>query len=203
MEFVGHFRQVYSCLQKSPGGFTDTWEILSSIPELKSCPNLYQLFRLSCFCLTEDTPLLPPIRFQDVDSQSLKCRLVDVLLPSQSYLARVPDAITVCTNEDSIVKFRELVEQFNSGNVAGGPWTHVDTLGRNHFFKTLHAKYQSIVHESKSASSSRSASGSSSPTGSIQRKKSGKQKRKVAFGTTQSATEEIVPGVSDPSTSKL
>ena len=119
LEFVGHFRQLYSCLQNSPGGFTNMVEILSPMPELKSRPHLYRLFRLSCLCLNDDTPLLPPIRFQDVVSQSLKCRLRDVLLPSQSYLARIPDAITVCTNEDSIVKFRKLVDQFISGNVAG------------------------------------------------------------------------------------
>ena len=137
LEFVGHFRQGYSCFAEITWWlyFTDMVEILSSMPELKSRPHLYQLFRLSFLFLTEETPLLPPIRFQDVDSQSLKCRLADVLLPSQSYLAGDPDAITVCTNEDSIVKFRKLVEQFNSGNVAGDPWTHVDTFRRNNFLR--------------------------------------------------------------------
>ena len=83
-------------------------EVLSQMPELRSRYHLYRLFRLSCLCLTEDTAILPPIRFQDVDAQSPRCRLADVLMPAQSYLARVPDAITVCNNEDALIKYHEL-----------------------------------------------------------------------------------------------
>ena len=90
LEFLGHFRRMYSRLNFSPGGFTDMVDILSTMPELKNRPHLYRLFRLSCLCLTEETPLLPPIQSQDVDSQSHTGSLGDVLLPSQSYLARFP-----------------------------------------------------------------------------------------------------------------
>ena len=182
LEFVDLFREKYATLEDSRDGFTDMVELLSNMTELRSRPHLYRLFRLCCLCLTEDTPLLPAIRFQDVDAQSPRCRLGDVLLPAQSFLARVPDAISVCTNDVSLCKYREVEQQFNSGNVAGDPWVHVDTFGRADFYKTLHAAYESVVRVSRSASSSKTGSRSSSPAAGGRRKSSpGKRKKKVSF----------------------
>ena len=182
LEFVDLFREKYATLEDSPDGFTDMVELLSYMTELRSRPHLYRLFRLCCLCLTEDTPLLPAIRFQDVDAQSPRCRLGDVLLPAQSFLARAPDATSVCTNDVSLCKYREVEQQFNSGNVAGDPWVHVDTFGRADFYKTLHAAYESVVRVSRSASSSKTGSRSSSPAAGGRRKSSpGKGKKKVSF----------------------
>ena len=121
VEFADHFRDRYASLKNSPEGFTDMVDLLSRMPELRSRHHLYWLFRLSCLCLTEDTAKLSPIRFQDVDAKSPQCRLGDVLMPAQTYLARVPDAINVYNNEDALIKYRELEAQFNSGNVAADP----------------------------------------------------------------------------------
>ena len=129
LEFVGHFRQTYQALEKSLNGFPDMVDLLSSMPELRNRAHLHRLFQLSCMCLTENTPLLPPIRFHDVDAQRPKCRLGDVLLPAQSYLARVPDAISICSKDESLNKLREIEQEFLTGSVAGDPWTHVDVFG--------------------------------------------------------------------------
>ena len=94
LEFVGHFRQTYHALKDSPKGFSDMVDLLSAMPELRNRVHLHRLFQLSCMCLTENTPLLPPIRFHDVDAQRPKCKLGDVLLPAQSYLAWVPDYLS-------------------------------------------------------------------------------------------------------------
>ena len=165
-------------------------ELLSEMVELRSRPHLYRLFRLCCLCLTEDTPLLPAIRFQDVDAQSPRCRLGDVLLPAQSFLARVPDAISVCTNDVSLSKYRDIQQQFNSGNVAGDPWVHVDTFGKAELYKTLHAAYESVVRVPRSASSSKSCSRSNSPAAGGRRKSSpGKGKKKISFDASKAAKE--------------
>ena len=152
-------------------------------------------------CLTEDTLLLT-VRCQDVDSQSPRCRLGDVLLPAQSHM--VPDSIPVCTNEDSLSKFRELEEHFNSDNVAGGdPWTHVDVFGKVNFYKCRHTTYKSKTREPKTASCSRSASSPSSSTTSRRHKGShGKRKKKVAFGLTVSAKDDKAPNDSEQTTTK-
>ena len=190
LEFVDLFREKYATLEDSPDGFTDMVELLSNMTELRSRPHLYRLFRLCCLCLTEDTPLLPAIRFQDVDAQSPRCRLGDVLLPAQSFLARVPDAISVCTSDVSLCKYREVEQQFNSGNVAGDPWVHVDTFGRADFYKTLHAAYESVVRVPRSASSSKTGSRSSSPAAGGRRKSSpGKGKKKVSFDGSNAAKD--------------
>ena len=189
LEFVDQFREKYAALQISPDGFTDMVELLSEMAELRSCPHLYRLFRMCCFYLTEDTPLLPAIRFQDVDAQSPRCRLGDVLLPAQSFLARVPEAISVSTNV-SLSKYREIEKQFNSGNVAGDPWVDVDTFGRAELYKTLHAAYESVVRVPRYASSSKSGSRSNSPAAGGRRKSSpGKEKKKVSFDASKAAKE--------------
>ena len=90
-EFVDQFRQKYASMKDSPDGFTDMVDLLSGMPELRSRPQLYRVDRLRCMCVTEDTSLLPPVRFQDYDAQSPRRELGDVLLPAQAYLARVPD----------------------------------------------------------------------------------------------------------------
>ena len=108
LDFVGLFRQAYHSLKDSPNGFSDMVNLLSSMPELRNRAPLYRFFQLSCMCLTENTPLLPSIRFHDVDAQRPKCSLGDVLLPAQSYLARVPEASSVCIKDDSLSKLREI-----------------------------------------------------------------------------------------------
>ena len=192
LEYVGHFRQTYHTLKKSPNGFSDMVDLLSAMPELRNRVHLHRLFQLSCMCLTKNTPLLPPIRFHDVDTQRPKCRLGDVLLPAQSYLARVLESISisVCTKDDSLSKLREIEREFHTGKVTGDPWTHVDVFGRADFYKTLCQKHKSLTQKPKSASSSRSASGSTSPVTCSRRKGSpGKGKRKVDFESKEQTKE--------------
>ena len=195
---IDQFREKYAALEASPDGFIDMVELLSEMAELRSRPHLYRLFRLCCLCLTEDTPLLPAIRFQDVDAQSPRCRLGDVLLPAQSFLARVPNAISVCTNDVSLSKYQEIEQQFNSGNVSSDPWVHVDTFGRAELYKILHAAYESVVPVSKSASSSGSGSRSNSPAAGGRRKSSpGKEKKKVSFDASKTTKERKVQTIKE------
>ena len=141
MEFFDHFRHTYSALKGPPDGFTDMVELLISMPELQNRPHLCRLFQLSCLCLSEETALLPAIKFQDVDAQSPRCRLTDVLLLAHSFLTMVPNGIAHCTSESSLDKFIELEQQFSSGNVSSDPWSHVDSFGRAKFQKVLTSVY--------------------------------------------------------------
>ena len=190
LEFVAHFRQSYHTLKNSPNGFSDMIDLLSAMPELRNRIHFHRLFQISCMCLTENTPLLPPFQFHDVDTQRPKCRLGDVLLPAQSYLSRVPESISVCTKDDSLSKLREIEQEFHTGNMAGDPWSHVDVFVRADSYKTLCQKHKSLTQKLKSASSSRSASGSTSPVTCNRRKGSpGKGKQRVAFESTQPTKE--------------
>ena len=116
----------------------------------------------------------------------------DILLPAQSYVVRVPNAIPMCTNEDLIVKLRELAEQFNSGNVAGDPWTHVDayvyklmTQEPKLVPSLLFRLWLKFSHHQRSS-----------------QEISRKVKRKVVFGLTDSAKEDVATEESEQTTSK-
>ena len=112
-------------------------------------------------------------------------------MPAQFYLARVPDAISICSKDDSLNKLREIEQEFPTGNVAGDPWTHVDVFGRADFFKTLCQRHKALTQKSKSPSSSHSASGSTSPvTCSRRRKSPEKGNRKVAFECAEPMKED-------------
>ena len=121
----------------------DVVDLLVSMSALRSRPRLWLLFRLSCLCLTETSPHLPPIRFQEADSSDTNCRLSDVLLPAQSYLATVPNSEHSCVTETALAKFHALESRFDSGNVPGDPWAHVDSFGQSKFYRILKTAYKS------------------------------------------------------------
>ena len=84
------------------------------------------------------------------------------LLPVQSYLSLVPNSVAVCTNEDSLAKYRELETHFISRNVASDPWSHLDSFGRSKFQKILTSVYKTSYRVPKAVTSSSSASESES-----------------------------------------
>ena len=118
VEFLDHLRHSSGPL-RTPESVPDVVDLLMSMPALRSRPHLLHLFRLSCLCLTETSPDLPPIRFQGADSSDPNCRLTNILRPAQSYLAAVPNSVTSCVTEAALTKFHELETRFDSGNVPG------------------------------------------------------------------------------------
>ena len=85
---------------------------------------------------------MPTIRFEGADSSDPNCRLSSVLLPAQSYLATGPNSVVSCVSESALNKFHELETRFDSGNVPGDPWSHVDSFGQSKFYKALMSAYQ-------------------------------------------------------------
>ena len=51
---------------------------------------------------------------------------------------------TYCTSEASVSKLRSLDGQFNSGQFAGDPWTHVDSFGCSAFQKGLITAFKNL-----------------------------------------------------------
>ena len=65
VEFLDHLR--HSCgPHRSPEWVPEVVDLLISMPALRSRPHLLHLFRLSCLCLTETSPDLPPICFREL-----------------------------------------------------------------------------------------------------------------------------------------
>ena len=143
-EFVDYFRKTYSSIKSSPGTIADILDFLVPIPAFRSRTRLFHLFRLCCLCITEEHQSLPAIKFQDVDTSSSHCRLSAVVLPAQSYLSNCPGAVSVCTTEAALVHYKELEEQFSSGQLAGDPWAHVDVFGQANFLKILTTAFKNL-----------------------------------------------------------
>ena len=113
------------------------------MPALRSRPRLLHLFKLSCLCLTEKSPELPPIRFPGADSFDPDFRLSNILLPAQSYLATVPYSEISCLTETALTKFHKLESRFSSGNVPGDPRAHVDSFGQSKIYRALLTAFKS------------------------------------------------------------
>ena len=137
MEFVDYFRFNFPQLKDQLGQLKDVVNFLIVLPALRSRKNLFYLIRLSCFCLTERGVDLPAIKFHEVDTSKPKCCLEDMLLPAESILTNCSQSVAYCTSETSISNIRDLNGQFNSGQFAGDPWTHVDSFGCSTFQKGL------------------------------------------------------------------
>ena len=146
VEFLDQFRNSHGHLRMADP-VPDIVDLLVSLPSFRSRPRLFHLFRLGCLCLTESSPNLPTIRFEGAGSSDPNCRLSSVLLPAQSYLATGPNSVVSCVSESALNKFHELETRFDSGNVPGDPWSHVDSFGQSKFYKALMSAYQTQGHD--------------------------------------------------------
>ena len=163
IDFLDHFRNAHSNMQNSLGVFTDMVRFLIAMPELRMREHLNHIFRLSC---PVELSLFDS-RFTRASSSQIprgpdygdpRSRLFDVIMPSQSYLTNVPNAISICTSDASLGKYRDLESKFSCGNVAGDPWSHVDSFGKASFQKVLTSVYRTLdtreiryVHSNKVA----------------------------------------------------
>ena len=202
MEFVDYFRANFPQLKDQPGQMKCVVPFLIVLPALRSRKNVFYLFRLSCLCLTERGVDLPAIKFHEVDSSKPKYRLVDTLLPVQSYLANCPQYVAYCSSEASLGKFRDLDGQFNSGHFAGDPRTHIDSFGYSSFQKDLTTTFKGLKPTPVKAVAivSRCSSVSSTVSRSVLHG-SGKAQKLAFFGNISSsenskAVEELKEGSS-------
>ena len=122
-------------------------DLLMPMPARHNRPRLLHFFKLSCLCLAKSSTSLPTIQFQRVDTAYPTCRLSSILLPAQSYLSSVPKSVASCVSETSLSKFHELESRFDSGNVPGDPWAHVDSFGQGKLYKTLLTAFKSQVSD--------------------------------------------------------
>ena len=74
-----------------------------------------------------------------MDTSSARCPFTDVIGPAQSYLSNVLDAVSVCTSERNSDRLPSLQLDFDTSSFAAtyNPWLHVNTFGRQSFYKSL------------------------------------------------------------------
>ena len=88
--------------------------LLTPMRELRMRKHLFHIFQLSCFCLTANIPELATVKDWAVDNKDHRCRLAEVIMPSQSYFSNVAGSVAVCITEACLDQYRELDDSFNS-----------------------------------------------------------------------------------------
>ena len=106
--------------------------------------HLLYLFKLSCLCVTSNSPRYPVVTVGSLSTSNYQSRLTDVVLPFQSYLSGVPDSVVFCSNESNLSKFSLLSASFGQSALSSSfdPWMFVDEIGRDKIYKTLLTTYR-------------------------------------------------------------
>ena len=125
----------------------DLIDFFMDLEFLQTREHLCYLFKLSCLCITSVSTEYPSVSLGRIDTKGLQSRLVDVILPCQSYLSTVPDSLVACCTKSRLEKFSELSSSFGQSAFAPDydPWTYVDGFGRAAIYKTLVSSYRSVL----------------------------------------------------------
>ena len=128
-------------------GSPDLIDFLVNIEFMQEHSRLMYLFKLSCLCITSESPQYPTVSIGTVSTSNYQNRLTDVVLPGQSYLSGVPDSIAFCTSDPNLANLSLLSASFGqtASSTSYDPWTFVDEFGRNKIYKALLASYRSAL----------------------------------------------------------
>ena len=181
LSFRDHLRISFPDLKKDASFIPDIVEFLTPLTALRSRKHLLYLYELSCLCLTEPGPDLPPVKFSTIDTSDYKCAFISAIEPVQSYLSRVADGVSVCAPESATSDFLKLLEEkpVSDFDLTYDPWVDFNLFDRKKIFKTLDASHKSL-DESISAAAGTASVVSSTAVNQIFVPFPGKA-RKVAF----------------------
>ena len=156
LSFLQQLRSSYPDHSRTAGTITNSVKFLSELPSLSSRPLLYRLFRLSCLCLTSESPELPEVKFGPINTAYTRSRLTDVIQPVQSYVANVPDAIKEAVTSDAYTKFTHLSSTLGSGVLSKtySPWASVDYFGKDALKEQMQAAHKARSKDAESVTSS-------------------------------------------------
>ena len=109
---------------------------------LKSRPHLARIFKLSCLCLDEDYAIMPSVKFGPVRTDDPKSKLIDTILPVQSFFINVGRSIDTLTTASSISEFLAFEPTFGSSAFSDtySPWDGLNYFDRSHILSVLKPK---------------------------------------------------------------
>ena len=111
-------------------GSPDLIDFLVNLDFMQEHSHLLYLFKLSCLCITSESPQYPTVSIGTVSTSNYQNRLTDVVLPAQSYLSGVPDSTAFCTSDSSLVNYSLLSASFGqtASSASYDPWNFSTTL---------------------------------------------------------------------------
>ena len=147
MQLLDHLRTTYDPDFDISSVSADLIEFLSELEFLRNRSCLSYLFKLCCLCATTVSPTYPDVTFGTISTAGRHNRLTDVILPSQSYVANVRDAVAFCSDNGNLTNFIDFSSSFGRSAFASDydPWTYVDNFGRSKIYKSLLASYRTAL----------------------------------------------------------
>ena len=107
---------------------TDAVSFISRHDALQSRPHLLRIFRISCLCLDESYTGMPIVKFGPVSTDDPKSKLIDTILPVQSFFINVGRGIDALTTSSSASDFLALESTFKDTAFSDtyNPWAGLD-----------------------------------------------------------------------------
>ena len=156
LSFVDELRVKFSEFDQPTLLIKDTIDFLMEQTTLPTRPLLLSCFRLACLCIDEPFRSLPTVKFSSVNTEDPTSKLVDIVLPVQSYFNQVANSVESVTSDASISEFLEMESTF--GRTALGdtydPWSGLDNFGRTEILSKLDPDRRLQSKASKAGTSS-------------------------------------------------
>ena len=117
----------------------DAISFVSGHEALRSPLHLSRIFRLSCLCLDESYTEMPIVKFEPVITDDPKSKLIDTILPVQSYFIIVGRKVDALATSSSASSFLALETTFGNTALSDtySPWYELDHFGLANILATL------------------------------------------------------------------
>ena len=204
MQLLDHLRTTYDPDFDISSVSADLIEFLSELEFLRNRSCLSYLFKLCCLCATTVSPTYPDVTFGTISTAGRHNRLTDVILPSQSYVANVRDAVAFCSDNGNLTKFIDFSSSFGRSAFASDydPWTYVDNFGRSKIYKSLLASYRTALSTPQKTLVRSAPEDQSSVADTSAVKASSSTKRRKMERRASRASSSSTAGASEPGSSK-
>ena len=142
LSFLDELRKELPELDQPRVIIIDAVSFISTHEGLQTRPHLARIFRLSCLCLDEDFTSMPPVKFGPIRTDDPKSKLVDTILPVQSFFMNVGHSIDILTSSSSISEFLAFEPTFGGTAFSDtyGPWDGLDYFNRSQILSVLKPK---------------------------------------------------------------
>ena len=94
------------------------------------------------------------VTIESISTAGHQGRFTDVILPCQSYMARVSGSVAFCSDVANLEKFSHLSVSFRRAAFSPtyDPWTNDDSFGRSNNYKFLQSSRRAILSGPKKSS---------------------------------------------------
>ena len=132
LSFLHDLRKEMPELRQPRVIITDAVSFISRHDALQSRSHLLRIFRLSCLCLDESYTRMPIVKFGPVSTDDPKSKLIDTILPVQSFFINVGRGIDALTTSSSASDFLALESTFGDTAFSDtyNPWEGLDHFSR-------------------------------------------------------------------------